>query len=978
MLGSKGTQPMSMPTSRQARVIRVLRSHRRGIASVLAMMFLVLFGSLIAAMAVSSTGNIRTANMHLQVMRALSAAETGLSVAEHRLHEASSRFIIAESQIDSTVAWGLWTGNGSDIGAHQVRPPRMGYTETGLPSGIAEALVNIHSADTNYIAGLGYLEAPEIQSAPGGLDTSVYAATNWVNTPAVMIDGWDTSEMPNPPPAYQIRYAPLVGGQYIRVIVEGIVYDLQRNSQPIRRTIIRDYKVTKSVDQAILAHSKIMIGKNVSIEGDLGTRYDEVGFNYGDPVVMRSDFHGLDPDLDSKIESFWASLQAADVDMDNRLRIGHPIEGASIPADVDLDGDGAPDGAFNDATGDGYLDEFDIFIRHYDTNGDNRVTLSAALIAGTPAETAGATPEFEGIDEDLALLMDSSNADRNKNGVYGFVDLNNNGIYEPADENPLDRDEIHGVWSDIELGWRDGYIDLMDRYSKVSGSLVFKVGLSDWETEQGPVGDRIHGPIIPGEGDSAMEFGADDTELPDIDSSSFVDTETALIAAADGDPFWQQVADQLGTSVGSLSSWTVADNSSSPDDPQYTPVYDDNDFDGLPDNWSEAYSENAPFNSPSYSDIYWRPVFNNMVFRNVEIPMGLNGLFNDCTFVGSTYIRSYTDNTHPLWQEYGLNERDSGGNVVPKYTRVVYGDNAGEDASNAPPMLPSSAIPPNQYILMIAPGLSPIDKGDVPDSEIGSYGAAYNTLPEPLVINGLRVVDTKEYSNNIRFHDTLFVGSVVSDTPVNYTQLRNKIQFTGATKFSTVHPDEPNNAYLNPDTGDLDDIQTSSMMLPNYSVDLGSFNSPPEQDIQLNGAIIAGVLDARGNTEINGALLLTFDPEYGVAPLLDITGAPIGNPAGFNASLGYFGDGDGDFESIAPSTLPIVGGVAIIGYDTTGDGLADVSYTQSQPAGSTPVPFNGYGKIRIKHDPDMRLPSGLMLPLSMPPVSGSYQEGSIH
>ncbi len=293
-------------------------------------------------------------------------------------------------------------------------------------------------------------------------------------------------------------------------------------------------------------------------------------------------------------------------------------------------------------------------------------------------------------------------------------------------------------------------------------------------------------------------------------------------------------------------------------------------------------------------------------------------------------------------------------------------------------MLPSSAIPPNQYILMIAPGLSPIDKGDVPDSEIGSYGAAYNTLPEPLVINGLRVVDTKEYSNNIRFHDTLFVGSVVSDTPVNYTQLRNKIQFTGATKFSTVHPDEPNNAYLNPDTGDLDDIQTSSMMLPNYSVDLGSFNSPPEQDIQLNGAIIAGVLDARGNTEINGALLLTFDPEYGVAPLLDITGAPIGNPAGFNASLGYFGDGDGDFESIDPSTLPIVGGVAIIGYDTTGDGLADVSYTQSQPAGSTPVPFNGYGKIRIKHDPDMRLPSGLMLPLSMPPVSGSYQEGSIH
>ena len=83
---------MSTPesVSKRTRITRILSAHRRGIASVLAMMFLVLFGSLIAAMAVSSTGNIRTANMHLHVMRAMSAAETGLAVAEHRLNEASS------------------------------------------------------------------------------------------------------------------------------------------------------------------------------------------------------------------------------------------------------------------------------------------------------------------------------------------------------------------------------------------------------------------------------------------------------------------------------------------------------------------------------------------------------------------------------------------------------------------------------------------------------------------------------------------------------------------------------------------------------------------------------------------------------------------------------------------------------------------------------------------------------------------------
>ncbi|MBL4808964.1 MAG: hypothetical protein JKY43_02770 [Phycisphaerales bacterium] len=963
--------------STRARMISKLSAHRRGIASVLAMMFLVLFGSLIAAMAVSSTGNIRTANMHLHVMRAMSAAETGLAIAEHRLNEASSRFIVAQSEMDQAMSWALWTGNGADIGIYQVLPPTMGYSEDALPTGIAEALTNIHAADVNFITGLGYLELPEIQPAPGGVDAAVYAASNWVNTPAVMIEDWDIDTMNSPPPAYQIRYAPLAGGQYIRVIVEGIVYDLQRNSQPIRRTIIRDYRIAKSVDQAILAHSKILIGKNVSIEGDLGTRFDEVDFNFGDPIVMRSDFHGLDPDLDSKIEDFWASLSVSDVDHDNRLRIGHPTEGAGIPSDVDLDGDTVPDGAFNDATGDGYLDEFDIFIRHYDSNGDNRVTLSTALIEGTPAETAGAVPEFEGVDEDLALLIDQSRPDRNKNGVYGFVDANGNGRYEPVDENPVDVDNFHGVFSDLELGWRDGYIDLMDRYAKVSGSLVFKVVLSDWETAQGPIEERVQGPIVPGEGDSPMVFGADDTILPDINASSFVDTETALMAAADGDAFWQQVADQLGVGIGSLATWTLADNSADLADPQFLPVYDDLDFDGLPDNSGEAYWERTPFNSPNYSDIYWRPVFSNMVFRNVQIPEGLNGLFNDCTFVGVTYIRSHADNTHPLWQEYGLNMFDVAGNVIPKYARYVYGDDAGEDAANSPPMLPATAIPPNEFILMIDPGFSPIDKGDVPLSEIGSYGAAYDTLLEPLVIDGLRVVDTKELTNNIRFHDSLFVGSIVSDTPTNYTQLRNKVQFTGATKFTTVHPTEPGNAYLNPDSGDMDDILTSSMMLPNYSVDLGSFNSPPEQDVQLNGAIIAGVLDARGNTQIDGSLLLTFNPEYGVAPLMDVLGAPIGNPAGFNASLGYFGGLDGDFESLDPATLPIVGGVAIVGYDTTGDGLADAPHDQPQPPGSTPVPFNGYGKIIIRHDPNMRLPSGLMLPLSMPPVAGSYQEGSI-
>ena len=67
----------------------------------------------------------------------------------------------------------------------------------------------------------------------------------------------------------------------------------------------------------------------------------------------------------------------------------------------------------------------------------------------------------------------------------------------------------------------------------------------------------------------------------------------------------------------------------------------------------------------------------------------------------------------------------------------------------------------------------------------------------------------------------------------------------------------------------------------------------------------------------------------------------------------------------------------IVGWDTNGDGLADVPYTEPQPAGSTAVPFNGFGKIRLRYDPNMRMPSGLMLPLKALPVSGTYKEGAI-
>ncbi|MBY0263771.1 MAG: hypothetical protein K2Q20_15610, partial [Phycisphaerales bacterium] len=94
-----------------------------------------------------------------------------------------------------------------------------------------------------------------------------------------------------------------------------------------------------------------------------------------------------------------------------------------------------------------------------------------------------------------------------------------------------------------------------------------------------------------------------------------------------------------------------------------------------------------------------------------------------------------------------------------------------------------------------------------------------------------------------------------------------------------------------------------------------------------------------------------------------------------NTTLGYFGGTDGDGEALDPSTLPLVGGVPIVGYDTDGDGIADVNAGQPQPPGSAVVPFNGYGRVEIYWNPDLPMPDGILLPLSVVSRPSTYREG---
>lgn len=944
--------PMNLVRRRRERRSDAARMKRRGVASVLAMMFLVMFSSLAVAMAVASQGNVRTAQTHVHVMQALSAAETGLSVAQQKLELAASRFVISKGVVNGDMGRKLWSGSYTAAdGTVNVAASGDGVLDSVTTRGVSDALLNAHSNDANAVLATGLPTETTIFDASDA-DPSVFYQDNWVRTQVVAIDA-DATSNSTFPAAYQITYAPLANGTDVRVIVtgyssiglQGSTYQWgasasSRAARPVTRVVQQDFRIVKQPKHAMLSPSRIMIGKNVMVTGDLGANYSDVSQTNGDPIQTKSDFSNIDSSLDAKLTRLYTGIASYDVDGDNRLRVYHPTESQGLPGAAELTSKSWPSDTYSDVTRDGYVDDFDVFINHYDGNNDGDVVLSSTLTAGTP--NAARAAEFTS-DEDLAFLVDSAMPDRNRNGIWGFTDqMDNNRVTSVSalfDEN------------DRVLGYRDGVINYKDQYAKVRGKLTFKTTSSAWATARGGTyKPLLKGPLISGTGKSPTKFGASTSELPTIDQNSFSDARTPLQTAADGAAFSTQVATQLGVSEATLATYTEEGTDSTA--PQFWRADLANSY--VVTKTGQSLWERMPFNAPSFADFYVRPRYVNMTFKNVQIPMGNNGLYVNCKFIGVTFVRSYGDNTHTNWSLYGGMEWN---------------------ASLSAPAYKTAPLDKSDFLRYTS--------GLVTDGP-----ANYNDFPEPPVINGVTKTgderNTKLYSNNIRFHNCLFVGSIVSDVPSTYTNLRNKLQFTGSTRFTTVNPDAPENANLNPDEEDLEEINKSSMMLPNYSVDVGQFNAPTDtytgsgapaaQNIQLRGTVVAGVLDIRGNALVDGALFLTFAPTLGSGPLQQM-GQPVGNPANFNASLGYFGPSDGEGEAVDPTTLPLVGGVRIAGYDTDGDGIADVSASEPQPSGSTAIPFYGYGRIRLNWNPELPMPDGIMLPVSIQPVTMSYKEG---
>ena len=735
------------------------------------------------------------------------AADAGLLFAAQTLAREAARFVITKGEVDASYARDIWLGTYDPADGDVAILPAQAYDGDRTVDSLVRALLDAHS----------HTRTPVPLPRPSDAALPEIDRNGTLRVRPIPLDPDARNG-----PYFRLEYELLDQGPCVRVTSQGVDGD-------IARTVRADFRIDKRIEFAVISPSRIMIGKNVLVEGALGTRYGivpgELDGADADPLMMRGDFYHLDQSLDSRLDVLYRQIVLYDVDGDNRLRPDHPVESQGLigrPALVDYDGDK-------------HVDDFDLFLAHYDRNGDARVVYDSE-------PTGGMTEEFRGIDDQLAHLIDEARPDRDGDGRI--------------------------TAADTALGYRDGVLDVLDSYAKVRGRLAFAVARDAWDdASDASYQTQVQGPVRPEHPHKApVSFEVSTDELPEI--------TTAMV---DSSSTWFHKEAQTGVPFGT--------------------------YDARSDTWSDQVAfqisvggtyeppgpttwEPIPYGSPGAYDYYQRQIFRNMTFENVRVPTGTNALFENCTFVGVAFIETEADCDHVNWNYAGALEP-----VIDPVTGLV-------------------TYEPR------FPGL---------EAELG----------------GVPVPDTKLLSNNIRFHNCTFLGSVSGDRPNEYTHWRNRVNFTGATRFY-LDPDDPDLreqadardllVFLNGmDPADRKQLVRSSIFLPGWSVGLTNQHAVDPEDTpkaKLSGAIVAGIFEARGTLEISGTLLVTFRPVAEAGPLFY-----GGRTADFKTAIGYFEPVQGDSGQ--------------------GPGHHD---------------FPGFGEIVLRHDPDASLPDGIPWRLCVQPV----------
>jgi hypothetical protein len=549
---------------------------RRGSILLVALVFLILVGALASAICAYSVGNVRLGAADSQSARALLAAESGMSFLLLQLRMTPMP-IILEGSIDKMSSPStLWAGTNIEA---------LGTTNNGIAVQLAAAINNcgsfVKSGTTVVVpAGLNPLTTPPIIVDRASGDNSCFTLTV----------EWDSG---NPRPTSSTSAANLV----LHLTSVG-------QCGQVTRKVTMDVMLQKTLRYAVYSNIAIQLGKNTMVTGDVVSKMTT--FTKGPPVWSLSDFTRLTGQsaLDSKLETFRDLLVANDPSHSNRLQVrGNP----AVKALADAQG-------FTDHNGDGFVDDYDVFLNHLDPNGTNRITQSQYTASnGKP------------MDAQLFVLLDTLNPPYLAGGTPrpGLT-------YNTTPDPNSALNQWLGIVDNVGGYDGDGRLDLNDSYAKVLGTVKVRVGAKDWENwandtsssggAQYELGyrEQLQGPIVsPDPSEPPVQFNYASSDTQDLTPQSFDTTS------------YKQKAGTKGNYSGVIPvGATVSD---------YVIGYSNAN--------SGKAVEASPQGAANPQATYERPVFKNVKFVNCKIAKGTNALFQNCTFEGVTYVDMQTNIT---------------------------------------------------------------------------------------------------------------------------------------------------------------------------------------------------------------------------------------------------------------------------------------------------------------------------------------------
>lgn len=534
------------------------------------------------------------------------------------------------------------------------------------------------------------------------------------------------------------------------------------------------------------------------------------------------------------------------------------------------------------------VDAFYDFLEEYHGGYDNRIR------AGTAEATLAADSGFYDVnadgwidDFDLFTAFYDSDGD----GAVSRAEFTNPSTGELYDENLFTAiDALNGPLYDgdvIRVGYNDGVLDKNDGYLKVRGQVSTTTGESVWANELANKGltinDMIRGPIESDPGTAPVRFDADDDDLFDLSPTNFE-------AAAEG------FRNRSGTNAGPTSRTPKSSSSSVVIvNPGGTSFHA-----GEIVTTAELSSANA------------------QAIASGKPPATTNGTV---AVIANTTLTAGDATTYSRW--------DSGETALSNVVeRTPYGSTSYQATYKRPVFkrihFKNVIIPKGLNALFdqcTFDGVTFVDTERNITKSTGSVtyssgdGMSWsqrkisgdNFTKDKVLIgsgtpsSGQSLTHGSSKGNNIRFHNCTFKGPLANNYATAYTHFANSWEFTGSTVFKN------------------ETDQTATIVAPQTNIEMGSFTSPESAPSTLIGVVVAGNIDIRGTSVVDGSIIVT------------------GDGAG-NTTLSYFGPSDGDTD---PQALP----------------------------------EGGFGRLTVRYNPHRALPDGINIAVELAPEPGSWKEG---